>query len=429
MAIANYLSILKRIFYLKDLRNKIFFTVGIVLIFRILAHIPIPSIDTEGLAVFFQNNQILGLLDLFSGGSVSRFSIVMLGVGPYITSSIIMQLLQVAIPSLEELSKEGEYGRQKINQYTRYFSVPLALIEGYGLVRVLQSQGVLGHINTGDLILILAIATAGTVFLMWLGELISENGIGNGVSIIISVGIVAGLPAQVLSTAQIIDDQYILAAEIILAAVAMVAFIVYVNEAERRIKVSYARRIRAGRSVGNIDSYLPIKVNAAGVIPIIFATSFLVFPGILAQYLKSSTISNISSFAQTLERLIANEYVYGIAFFVLVFAFTFFYTSIIFQPNQMAENLQKQGGFIPGIRPGQQTARYLGSIIYKITFTGALFLSVIAIFPFILQSVTGVNTLAIGGTGILIIVSVTLDFVSQIKAHLVMRSYDDIYGL
>lgn len=429
MAIANYLSIFKRIFYLKDLRKKIFFTVGIVLIFRILAHIPIPSIDTEGLAVFFQNNQILGLLDLFSGGSVSRFSIVMLGVGPYITSSIIMQLLQVAIPSLEELSKEGEYGRQKINQYTKYFSVPLALIEGYGLVRVLQSQGVLGHINTGDLILILAMATAGTVFLMWLGELISENGIGNGVSIIISVGIVAGLPAQVFSTAQIIDGQYILAAEIILAAIAMIAFIVCVNEAERRIKVSYARRIRAGRSVGNIDSYLPIKANAAGVVPIIFATSFLVFPGILAQYLKSSTVSTISSFAQTVERLMANEYVYGIAFFVLVFAFTFFYTSIIFQPNQMAENLQKQGGFIPGIRPGQQTARYLGSIIYKITFTGALFLSIIAIFPFVLQSVTGINTLAIGGTGILIIVSVTLDFVRQIKAHLAMRSYDDIYGL
>ncbi len=429
MAIANYLSIFKRIFYLKDLRNKIFFTIGIILIFRILAHVPIPSIDTEGLVVFFQNNQILGLLDLFSGGSVSRFSIAMLGVGPYITSSIIMQLLQVAIPSLEELSKEGEYGRQKINQYTKYFSVPLALIEGYGLVRVLQSQGVLGHINTGDLFLILVMATAGTVLLMWLGELISENGIGNGVSIIISVGIVAGLPAQVFSTAQIIEGQYILAAEIILAAIAMIAFIVYVNEAERRIKVSYARRIRAGRSVGNIDSYLPIKANAAGVVPIIFATSFLVFPGILAQYLKSSTVSKISSFAQTLERLMANEYVYGIAFFVLVFAFTFFYTSIIFQPNQMAENLQKQGGFIPGIRPGQQTAGYLSSIIYKITFTGALFLSIIAIFPFVLQSVTGINTLAIGGTGILIIVSVTLDFVRQIKAHLAMRSYDDIYGL
>lgn len=429
MAIANYLSIFKRIFYLKDLRNKIFFTIGIILIFRILAHVPIPSIDTEGLVVFFQNNQILGLLDLFSGGSVSRFSIAMLGVGPYITSSIIMQLLQVAIPSLEELSKEGEYGRQKINQYTKYFSVPLALIEGYGLVRVLQSQGVLGHINTGDLFLILVMATAGTVLLMWLGELISENGIGNGVSIIISVGIVAGLPAQVFSTAQIIEGQYILAAEIILAAIAMIAFIVYVNEAERRIKVSYARRIRAGRSVGNIDSYLPIKANAAGVVPIIFATSFLVFPGILAQYLKSSTVNKISSFAQTLERLMANEYVYGIAFFVLVFAFTFFYTSIIFQPNQMAENLQKQGGFIPGIRPGQQTAGYLSSIIYKITFTGALFLSIIAIFPFVLQSVTGINTLAIGGTGILIIVSVTLDFVRQIKAHLAMRSYDDIYGL
>jgi len=425
----NFLSILKRIFSLKDLRKKIFFTIGILLIFRVLAHIPIPSIDTEGLSVFFKNNQVLGLLDLFSGGSVSRFSIAMLGVGPYITSSIIMQLLQVAIPSLEELAKEGEYGKQKINQYTRYLSVPLSIIEGYGLVRVLQSQNVLSQITTSDMVLILAIATAGTTFLMWLGELISESGIGNGVSLIISVGIIAGVPSQVLSTAEILESQYLLAIEIILAAIAMIAFIVYVNEAERRVKVSYARRIRAGRSVGNIDSYLPIKANAAGVIPIIFATSLLVFPGILAQYFQSSTIEWLSSFAKTLEKMVANEYIYGTAFFVLVFAFTFFYTSIIFQPNQMAENLQKQGGFIPGIRPGQQTANYLRAIIYKITFTGAFFLSIIAIFPFVLQSATGIQTLAIGGTGILIIVSVTLDFVRQIKAHLAMRSYDDAYGV
>ncbi len=424
----DIIGVFKKIFYLKDLRNKLLYTFLLVIIFRILAHIPIPSVDTAGLASFFQNNQILGLLDLFSGGSVSRFSLVMLGVGPYITSSIVMQLLQVAIPSLEELSKEGEYGKQKINQYTRYFSIPLSVIEAYGLIRVLQSQNVLGEILLNDMVLIIAIATAGTVFLMWLGELISENGIGNGVSILISVGILAGIPQQLVSTAQILDGQYFLTAEMIIAAIAMIAFIVYVNEAERRIRVSYARRIRAGKTLGNIDSYLPIKANAAGVIPIIFATSFLVIPGILSQYLQTSSIESLKSFAIKLNEAIANEYVYGIVFFVLVFAFTFFYTSIIFQPNQMAENLQKQGGFVPGIRPGKQTAEYLSSIIYKITFSGALFLSIIAIFPFILQNATGIRTLAIGGTGILIIVSVTLDFVRQIKAQLAMRSYDT-YGL
>jgi len=425
----NFISIFKKIFTLKDLRNKILFTLALVIIFRILAHIPIPSVDTAGLSNYFQNNQILGLLDLFSGGSVSRFSIVMLGVGPYITSSIIMQLLQVAIPSLEELSKEGEYGRQKINQYTRYFSVPLSIIESYGLVKVLQSQNVIGAVSSGDMILTIAIATAGTVLLMWLGELISENGIGNGVSILISVGIIAGIPSQVISTAQILENQYLLAVEIIIAAIAMIAFIVYVNEAERRVRVSYARRIRAGRTVGNIDSYLPIKANAAGVIPIIFATSFLVLPGMLGQFFQTSSIESLQSFALKLNQIISNEYVYGISFFVLVFLFTFFYTSIIFKPDQMAENLQKQGGFIPGIRPGEQTSNFLGSIIYKITFTGALFLSIIAVFPFVLQSLTGIRTLAIGGTGILIIVSVTLDFVRQIKAQLAMRSYDDAYGI
>jgi len=424
----DLISIFKKIFSLKDLRNKLLFSLALILIFRILAHIPIPSVDTAGLSSYFQNNQILGLLDLFSGGSVSRFSIAMLGVGPYITSSIIMQLLQVSIPALEELSKEGEYGKQKINQYTRYLSMPLSIIESYGLIKVLQSQDVLGQIATNEMILIIVIATAGTTFLMWLGELISENGIGNGVSILISVGIIAGIPSQVASTAQILEGQYLLAAEMILAAIAMVAFIVYINEAERRVKISYARRIRAGRTIGTIDSYLPIRTNTAGVIPITFATSFLVFPGILAQFLQTSSIESLRSFANTLNMLISNEYIYGIVFFILVFAFTFFYTSIIFQPNQMAENLQKQGGFIPGIRPGNQTAMYLSGIIYKITFLGALFLAIIAVFPFVLQNITGIRTLAIGGTGILIIVSVTLDFVRQIKAQLAMRSYDDAYG-
>lgn len=424
----DLISIFKKIFSVKDLRNKLLFSLALVLVFRILAHIPIPSIDTAGLSSYFQNNQVLGLLDLFSGGSVSRFSIVMLGVGPYITSSIIMQLLQVAVPSLEELAKEGEYGKQKINQYTRYLSIPLAIIEAYGLIRVLQSQSVLGQITISDTVLIIAIATAGATFLMWLGELISENGIGNGLSILISVGIIAGIPSQLTSTAQVLEGQYLLAVELVLSAVAMIAFIVYINEAERRVKISYARRMRAGKTVGTIDSYLPIKANTAGVIPIIFATSFLVFPGILSQFLQTSSVEFLKSFASKLSAFIANEYAYGIVFFILVFAFTFFYTSIIFQPNQMAENLQKQGGFVPGIRPGNQTAKYLSGIIYKITFVGALFLSIIALFPFVLQNLTGIRTLAISGTGILIIVSVTLDFVRQVKAQLAMRSYDDAYG-
>ena len=420
------LGIIKRIFYLKDLRNKIIFTAAILVIFRLLAHVPLPNINVTGLASFFQSNQVLGLLDLFSGGSVSRFSIVMLGVGPYITSSIVIQLLTVAIPSLTELQKEGEYGKQKINQYTRYLSVPLAIIESYGLIRLLQSQGVLESMNIPHMLLIMAVATAGSTLLMWMGEILSENGIGNGVSLLISVGIIAGLPSQISATAQIVSSKYVVAAEMLAIAVIMIAFIVWMNEAERRVPVSYARRVRAGRTVGLVDSYLPIKANAAGVIPIIFATSILVFPGVITQYLQTAKVELVQAIAAKVNSFLSNEIYYGIIFFVLVFLFTFFYTSIIFQPKDIAENLQKQGGFVPGIRPGNQTAEYFSRVIYRITFAGAFFLSIIAIFPFVLQNLTGIRTLAIGGTGILIIVSVSLDFVRSLKAQLVMRSYDDI---
>lgn len=420
------LSILKRIFTLKDLRDKILFTAAIVLVYRFLSHVPLPGVDTLGLQSFFQNNQVLGMLDLFSGGSISRFSLVMLGVGPYITSSIVFQLLTMAVPSLEALQKEGEYGREKINQYTRYLSVPLAVVEAFGLVRVLQSQGVLSKLTAGDLTLVIVSATAGSIFLMWLGEILSEKGISNGLSLIIAVGIISGLPSQIASTAQIISNQYLIAAEIIFAFIAMIAFIVFVNEAERRIPVSYARRIRAGRTTGTIDSYLPIKANAAGVIPIIFATSLLILPSVISQMLQTASSQKIKDLATSITVLFGNNLFYGIVFFVLVFLFTFFYTSIIFQPKQIAENLQKQGGFIPGIRPGSQTAQYLSSIIYRITFPGALFLSIIALFPIILTQTTGIRTLTIGGTGILIIVSVALEFVRSVKAQLAMRSYDDI---
>lgn len=420
------LSIIKRIFSLKDLRNKIILSFALIIVFRLLAHIPLPGVDTSGLASFFENNQTFGMLDLFSGGSVSKFSIGMLGVGPYITASIVVQLLTVAIPSLEELQKEGEYGKQKLNQYTRYLSIPLAIVESYGLVRLLQSQNILSNLSVADLALVLVVATAGSVFAMWLGEIISERGIGNGLSLLIAVGILSGIPSQVVSTAQVIDNKFIVGGEIIAAFVAMIVFIIWMNEAERRIPVSYARRVRSGRSVGSIDSYLPIKANAAGVIPIIFATSMLVIPSVVAQFFQSSGSQKIKDFATSMTTFLSGDLVYGLLFFALVLAFTFFYTSIIFQPKNMAENLQKQGGFVPGLRPGEQTANYLGSVIYKITFPGAFFLGIIALFPFILQNVTGIRTLAIGGTGILIIVSVTLELVRSIKAQLAMRSYDDI---
>lgn len=420
------LSIIKRIFTLKDLRNKIILSFALIIVFRLLAHIPLPGVDTSGLASFFENNQTFGMLDLFSGGSVSKFSIGMLGVGPYITASIVIQLLTVAVPSLEELQKEGEYGKQKLNQYTRYLSIPLAIVESYGLVRLLQSQNIIPNLSVGDLALVLVVATAGSVFAMWLGEIISERGIGNGLSLLIAVGILSGIPSQVASTAQVIDNKLIVGGEIIAAFVAMIVFIIWMNEAERRIPVSYARRVRSGRSVGSIDSYLPIKANAAGVIPIIFATSMLVIPNVIAQFFQSSGSQKIKDFATSMTTFLSGDLVYGLLFFALVFGFTFFYTSIIFQPKNMAENLQKQGGFVPGLRPGEQTANYLGSVIYKITFPGALFLGIIALFPFVLQNVTGIRTLAIGGTGILIIVSVTLELVRSIKAQLAMRSYDDI---
>ncbi|PIT97592.1 preprotein translocase subunit SecY [Candidatus Berkelbacteria bacterium CG10_big_fil_rev_8_21_14_0_10_41_12] len=423
----KFIETIKRAFTLQDLRKKILYTIALLLVFRFLTHVPLPFIDIQGLKSFFENNQVLGMIDLFSGGSISRFSIAMLGVGPYITASIVIQLLTVVVPSLENLQKEGEYGRQKINQYTRYLSVPFGLIESFGLVKLLQSQGVVGVLTTEQLIFTLVLATAGSVFLMWIGELISENGIGNGLSIIIALGIIAGLPSQIVATAQILDARYLIAAEIIIAAILVVIFIVLITEAERRIPVSYARRASLGRTLSPVESYLPIKPNAAGVIPIIFATSMLIMPNFLAQYLKTAnsvTLQNIGSVAGS---FLSNNTYYTILFFVLVFLFTFFYTSVIFQPNQMAENLQKQGGFVPGIRPGIQTAQYLSSVIYKVTFSGAIGISIVAVFPFILQSLTNIKTLAIGGTGILIIVSVVLELVRQIDAQLAMRSYDESY--
>ena len=422
------LKSLSLIFLNKDLRRRILVTVALIIIFRLIAQIPLPHVDIAGLRMFFEQNQVFGLLDMFSGGAVGRFSLALLGVGPYITASIAFQLLTMLIPQLEVLQKEGEYGRRKINQYTRLASVPLAFIEGYGLIKLLVNQNVVRIENNWDMFMVLSIVTASSVLLMWLGEIISEKGIGNGVSMIIAIGIIAGLPQSIQSLVQVVagnPTQIFMACIYGLIILAMIVVIIWVTLAERRIQVTYARRVASSRTASNVESYLPLKINAAGVIPIIFATSILVIPGFLAQLFADARSDWLRSVANTVSSLINNNYVYASLFFVLIVAFTFFYVSIIVKPQQIAENLQKQGSFVPGVRPGKETANYIHDILYRITSTGALFLALIAIVPYLLQATTPeFRTIALGGTGILIIVSVAIEIMNQIKSQMATQTYD-----
>ncbi len=416
---------LKQIFTLPDLRRRVLYAVALLLIARVLAHIPLPGVDIVQLRDFFGRNQIFGLLNMFSGGAMENFSIIMMGVGPYITSSIIVQLLTMVIPSLEELQKEGESGQQKINYWTRILTVPLALIQSYSMLVLLRNQQIVISWTPIQLAVMLISITAGTILLMWIGELISENGIGNGVSLIITLGIVAGLPAQVRNTLAVLDTTKIIGLIIFgLIALAVVILIVIVNEGRRQIPVSYARRIRGLKAYGGVDTHLPIRVNTAGVIPIIFAMSIMLFPGVGAKFLSQARSEWLAQAATWVANLFTNNWFYGIAYFILVILFTFFYTGIILKPTQIAENLQKQGGFIPGVRPGQETAGYLSRIISRVNLTGAVFLGVIAVLPFIVQAITKVNTLVIGGTGVLIMVSVIIETMRQIQAQLLMRQYE-----
>lgn len=429
------LEVLKKIFSLKDLRRRILYTLCLLLLFRVLAHIPLPGVDIEKLKQFFATNQIFGLLDLFSGGTMSNFSIVMMGVGPYITASIIMQLLTVTIPSLEALSKEGEWGREKINYYTRLLTVPLAFIEAFGMVQLLQKGTrfqILESMNTSQIIVLLITITTGTILLMWLGELISENGIGNGISLIITLGIISGFPNQIKNTFNLILGGAVIDwgkmfgfIVFIIIAVLAIAFIVLFNEAQRNIPVYYARRVSGLKTYGGIETHLPLRVNMAGVVPIIFALSLMVFPGVVARFFtlaKSQWLANAASYV---ERLFQKNIFYGTLYFILVVAFTYFYTYVIFHPKEVAENLQKQGAFIPGIRPGAQTASYLVTVVNRILLAGAVFLGIIAILPFIAQSITKINTLVLGGTGLLIVISVVLETARQIKSQLIMRTYEE----
>lgn len=420
---------LNKIWQYKDIRNKLLAVVALLVITRIIAHIPMPGVDLQQLRYFFEQNQIFGLLNLFSGGTISNFSIALMGVSPYITSSIVFQLLAMLIPKLEEMQKEGEAGRNKINQYTRLLTVPLAITQGYGMLYLLRSQGIIPGWNMYQLIIMLISITAGSMILMWIGELITEKGIGNGISLIITIGILSGLPSQIRNTASIVslgDTGKIISLVIfVIITLLIIAGIVLVTEGQRNLPVSYAKRARGAGSHSAVNSFLPIKVNTAGVIPIIFAMSMMVVPGVAAKFFESASSAWLSSSAVFIGDLFKNNLFYGIFYFILVVLFTYFYTYVVFKPDQVSENLQKQGGFIPGIRPGGETTKYIGNIITRITLTSSIFLGLIAVLPFIIQAITNINTLVIGGTGILIVVSVVIETMNQLQAQLTMHTYDN----
>ena len=415
-----------QVFKIKELRNKILFVFGILVVFRLAANIPVPGVNVDQLRSFFENNQFFGLLNMFSGGGLRNISIVMLGVGPYITASIIMQLLTMIIPRLEQIYKEeGEAGRQKFNMWTRWLTVPLATLQTFAMIRLFQSQKIISTLTPLQLATIIITATAGTVFLMWLGELITEKNIGNGVSIIIFAGIVAGLPTS-LSRLFVVWEPSMLFTYIgyLLFAVLVIGGVVFITEGQRNIPVSYAKRIRGNRVYGGTSTHLPLRVNQAGVIPIIFAMSIMLFPGMIANFFITASNPTIAGMATTVNNIFKNQWFYGSAYFVLVVLFTYFYTAVTFDPKNIAENLQKQGGFVPGIRPGQATAEYLHKVLNRITLTGALFLGAIAVLPFVVQGVTNIKTLTIGGTGLLIVVSVVIEIMKQIESQMIMRDYE-----
>jgi len=417
---------LTQIWKARDLRNSILFILGMLVIFRLAAHIPIPGVNVVALREFFASNQILGLMNIFSGGGMENFSIVMMGVAPYITSSIIFQLLAMIIPKLEEMQKE-EQGRQQINMWTRWLTVPLAMLQSFGMITLLRrsSSAILGDISAFDLGAMIITITAGTIFLMWLGELISEKKIGNGISLMIFAGIVAGLPQVVQQTVVTFDpSQLFLLISFTVIALITVIGVVIITEGQRNVPVQYARQIRGNRMYGGTSTHLPLRVNMAGVIPIIFAISVVIFPPMIAQFFIHARTAWIAKGAEWTIVLFQNQLVYGILYFLLVFAFTFFYTEVIFHPTQIAENLQKQGGFIPGIRPGRHTSEYLANTTHKIIFVGALFLGIIAILPLIMRYFTGMQSLAIGGTSLLIVVAVVIETVKQIESQLTMREYE-----
>ncbi|MBN2585422.1 preprotein translocase subunit SecY [Patescibacteria group bacterium] len=413
----------------KDLRMRILWTLGLLVLFRVVSLIPIPGVDAAQLDQLFSQNQFLGLIDIFSGGSLSNFSIALMGVAPYINASIIMQLMTMAIPAVEALQKEGDYGRRKINQYTRYLTVPLSIMQAYGMILLLQRSEfkILENMGLYRLLALLLIVTAGTILVMWIGELISEYGVGNGISLIIFLGIVSRFPGLVTETIASFDMGKLarIIAFIVIAALT-IYFIVYVMEGQRNIPISYAGRGRANRLWGSSTSNLPLKVNQAGVIPIIFALSLLVFPSMIAALFASARSPWLAQSAVWVKNLFENQAFYGVLYFLLVVFFTYFYTWVVFKPTNVAENLQKSGAFIPGIRPGKQTVDFLTFVSNRITLAGSLFLALVALLPILIQLFIKMPNLTLGGTSVLIVVSVALETMRQIRAQLVMKKYENL---
>ncbi len=416
------------LFTIPDLRRKVFFILGVLLVFRIAAAIPVPGVDPVRLKSFLSGNQFFGLLNIFSGGILDNLSIVMLGVGPYITASIIMQLLTMIVPRFKEMyQEEGEAGRARFNQYSRLLTVPLGLLQSYGLLVLLIRQQVIPNLTFFGYLSNMIIATAGTLFIMWLGELITEKGIGNGVSLIIFAGIVSRLPRsfqQELFTFS--PEKLPIYLVFIAVSLIVIAGVVIISEGQRNVPVSYAKRIRGMKMYGGVSTHLPLRVNQAGVIPIIFAISIILFPGLIGSFLAGVPNSYVQGFARYLIQLFNNQLFYGIMYFLLVFVFTYFYTAVTFDPKAIADNVQKQGGFILGVRPGRPTAEFLYYIINRITLAGGLFLGAIAVLPLMVRGTFGIQALTLGGTALLIVVSVVLETMKQIDAQLVMKEYDSL---
>lgn len=433
------LGTLKRAWTSRELRNRILVVIGIMVVFRLLAYVPVPVPDNVKLASFleklFNSSQLLGFANLFSGGGLSNFSIIMMGLGPYINASIIVQLLTRVVPQLESLSKEGEQGRRKINQYTRVLTVPLAAVQSVGMVILIRQTSIqatqtdlIGHPGLFQWFLMVITMTAGTLLLMWLGEIITEKGIGNGISLIIFAGIMSRLPSSAGQFISLASNDTGKIVELILflaATLAVIYILVLLNEGQRSIPVSYARRVRGNRIYSGVDTYLPVRLITAGVIPIIFALAFLAVPAFVGQLLTSAKTAWVANFAHWLTTFFAQSSIgYSVSYFVLVVAFTFFYTGVVFNADEIAESMQKQGGFVPGIRPGKETAKYLNAVVTRLTLAGSLALGAIAVLPFIVQGLTHTQLLSLGGTGLLIIVAVALETLKQLESRAIQISYD-----
>ena len=434
------LTIFRQVYRNKDLRKRLGVVLLVLAVYALISNVPVPVPDTAKLQSFllnlFQSNPLLGFANLFSGGAMSNFSIILMGLGPYINASIIIQLLSQVVPKFEALSKEGEAGRNKLNYYTRLLTLPLSLIQAIAMIFFVQKTSLqiakvdlIGQPSPFQWVLMVSTIMAGSMLLMWLGEIITDRGIGNGISILILAGIVSSLPAtigQQLSLLQADPGQWASLLAIVGLFVMTILFVVVINEGQRNIPISYARRSSTGSSYGSVDTHLPLKVISAGVIPIIFALAFLSVPGFIGQLFSSAKSSWLAQFATTLTRVFApTSPWYAVTYFILIVAFTYFYTAIIFKPDEIAENLQKQGGFIPGIRPGKETSAYLKKIINRITLAGALTLGVLAILPFILQTfVKTSSSLSIGGTGLLIVVAVVIETMKQIEAKALTATYE-----